>query len=136
MDNGAIHHVALTVTDLERSIDFYREILALKEIPRPPFDFPGAWFELGSSQHVHLIVHGPATFRNKPLDTRDVHFALRVPSFRAAVEFLRGKGYREDVDLNNPCCMIVSLHPTAGFPQLYICDPDRHVIEINSERLD
>jgi hypothetical protein len=28
------------------------------------------------------------------------------------------------------------MQPTAGFPQLYILDPDRHVIEINAERLD
>jgi hypothetical protein len=30
----------------------------------------------------------------------------------------------------------VSPHATAGFPQLYILDPDRHVIEVNAERLD
>jgi hypothetical protein len=32
--------------------------------------------------------------------------------------------------------MILQPHPIAGYPQIYICDPDRHVIEINSERLD
>lgn len=136
METGVIHHIALTVTDIETSIRFYREVLTLKEIPRPPFDFPGAWFQLGDSQHVHLIVHDRATFRNKPLDSRDVHFAIRVPSYSAAVESLRSKGYREDAGRDDPCCMIVSRHPVAGFPQIYICDPDRHVIEINSERLD
>jgi glyoxylase I family protein len=136
MEITSIHHVAITVTDIERSRRFYREIVSLEEIPRPPFDFPGAWYRLGDSQHVHLIVHGPATFRNKPLDTRDVHFAVRVPSFRAAVEFLRAKGYREDADPDDPYRMIVQTHPVAGFPQIYICDPDRHVIEFNSERLD
>jgi len=136
MEITAIHHIALTVTDIERSRKFYHEILAIKEIPLPPFNFPGAWFQLGDSRQVHLIVHSRATFREKPLDTRDVHFAVRVPSYRAAVEFLHAKGYREDADLNDPCSMILQPHPTAGFPQIYICDPDRHVIEINSERLD
>jgi glyoxylase I family protein len=136
MEISAIHHVALTVTDLDRSRKFYREVLSLLEIPRPPFNFPGAWFQLGATQHVHLIVHDRATFREKPLDTRDVHFAVRVPSYRAAVEFLRAKGYREDAELNDPYRMIVQPHPTAGFPQIYICDPDRHVIEINSAGLD
>jgi glyoxylase I family protein len=136
MEITALHHIALTVTDIERSRTFYREILAIEEIPRPPFDFPGAWFQLGDSQQVHLIVHSRATFRQKPLDTRDVHFAVRVPGFHAAVEYLRAKGYREDADPDDPHCMIVQPHPITGYPQIYICDPDRHVIEINSERLD
>jgi glyoxylase I family protein len=136
MEVTAIHHVALTVTDIERSRRFYRDVLSLQEIPRPPFHFPGAWFQLGESQHVHLIVHDRATFREKPLDTRDVHFAVRAPSFRAAVEFLRAQGYREDAAPDDPCYMIVQPHPTAGFPQIYICDPDRHVIEINTAALD
>lgn len=136
MEVTAIHHTALTVSDIERSRKFYREILSIHEIPRPPFDFPGAWFQVGARQELHLIVHSRATFREKPLDSRDVHFAVRVPDFHAAVEFLRGKGYREDADRDDPHCMIVQPHATAGYPQIYICDPDRHVIEINAERLD
>src|SRR5438552_676192 len=91
-----IHHVALTVSDLERSRKFYREVLGLVEIPRPPFSFPGAWFTLGGGQQVHLIVHTSPTFRaGKGLDSRDVHFAMRVPSFREAVQCFREEGYRE-----------------------------------------
>jgi hypothetical protein len=59
-----------------------------------------------------------------------------VPSYRAAVEFLRSKGYREDADPDDPHCMILQPHATAGFPQIYICDPDRHVIEFNAPHLD
>ena len=136
METAAIHHVSLTVTDLDQSRRFYHEILSLEEIPRPPFNFPGSWFRLGDSQQLHLIVHDPATFRQKPLDTRDVHFAVRVPNYHAALDFLRAKGYREDTTLSDPSCMILQPHATAGFPQIYICDPDRHVIEINAERLD
>lgn len=136
MEITALHHIALTVTDIERSRKFYREILSIQEIPRPPFDFPGAWFRVGDTQELHLIVHGRATFREKPLDSRDVHFAVRVPNHRAAVEFLHTKGYREDAGPDDPYRMIVQPHATAGYPQIYICDPDRHVIEINAARLD
>jgi glyoxylase I family protein len=135
MEITAIHHVALTVTDLERSRKFYREILSMEEIARPAFNFPGAWFRLTDSQRVHLIVHDRPTFREKPLDTRDVHFAVRVPDYHAAVEFLRSKGYREDAEPDDPYRMILQPHATAGFPQIYVCDPDRHVIEFNAERL-
>lgn len=138
MQIGLLHHVTLAVMDLERSKQFYREVLGLKEIPRPQFPFPGAWFQIGDSQHLHLLVHDDATFRapGKGIDTRDVHFAVRVPSYRGALEFLRSKGYRENAGDREPCKMEVKPKPTAGYPQIYIIDPDRHVIEINAEVLD
>ena len=138
MEIALLHHVTLTVTDIERSKQFYRDILGLKEIPRPPFPFPGAWFEIGDAQHLHLIVHDEATFRapHKGIDTRDVHFAVRVPSYRRALEFLRGKGYCEEDNDDGSQKMEVKTMPTAGYPQIYIIDPDRHVIEINAVALD
>ncbi len=87
MQIEAIHHVSLTVTDLERSRRFYRDTLNLTEITRPGFDFPGAWFQVGSAQQLHLIVHSRPTFRTgKPLETRDLHFAVRVADYGATVE--------------------------------------------------
>ena len=137
MQIEAIHHVSLPVTDLERSVGFYREILGLRQIERPPFGFPGAWFAVGESQQLHLIVHDGATFRGqKAINTRDGHFAVRVPSYRRAVEFLRSKGYREDADPMDLLSIRLQPHATARFPQLYILDPDRHVIEINAAVLD
>jgi catechol 2,3-dioxygenase-like lactoylglutathione lyase family enzyme len=132
-----IHHIALVVTDLERSRAFYRDILGLREITRPPFNFPGAWFQVGERQQLHLIVHANPTFRTgKPLDTRDVHFAVRVEDYWPTVEFLRSRGYRQDAPAEDPMRLIVNPRATAGFPQMYILDPDRHVIEINAAQAD
>ena len=54
MDVRLLHHVSLPVGDLERSRRFYREVLGLAEIARPPFPFPSAWFRLGDRE-LHLI---------------------------------------------------------------------------------
>ena len=135
MQLDTIHHVALTVSDLERSRAFYRDVLGLREIDRPPFNFPGAWFQVGESQHVHLIVHDKATYREgKGLDTRDVHFAMRVADYWATVEYLKSRGYSPD-STDEFRKIIINPQATAGFPQMYIMDPDRHVIEINAVQL-
>ncbi|HWC95406.1 MAG TPA: VOC family protein [Candidatus Sulfopaludibacter sp.] len=135
MQIAALHHVAVNVTDLERSRAFYRDTLGLTEIERPPFNFPGAWFLLGTSQHLHLIVHPGATFREgKKLDTRDTHFAVRVNDYWATAEFLQSRGYRIDAE-DEFRRIIINPQATAGFPQMYIMDPDRHVIEINAAQL-
>jgi glyoxylase I family protein len=134
MDDAALHHVTLPVTDLERSRRFYREVLGLREIERPPFSFPGAWYELGPGQ-LHLVQREDGTLRDdKGLDSGDIHFGVRVPSFDAAVEFLRSQGYSEEAD--DLLRMQVSPRPVTGFPQIYILDPDLHVIEINAAQLD
>lgn len=137
MNIESLHHVSVTVSDLDRSREFYREVLGLREIARPAFPFPGAWFQVGECQHIHLIVHEGATYRGlKGIDTKDSHFAVRVGSYKAAVTHLRSKGYREDGDNLDLLRMKLQPHATAGFPQIYILDPDRHVIEINAAVLD
>jgi len=130
-----IHHVSLPVSDRKRAEQFYESILGLVKIERPPFDFDGAWYQMGDRQ-LHLIVHDGSTFRaSKGVDSHDIHFALRVNSYRATRNFLRSKGYHPDADeefkkmRENP-------KATVGFPQLYIMDPDRNVIELNAEQLD
>ena len=129
-----LHHVSLPVTNLDRSKVFYRDVLGLKEIERPAFAFAGSWFGLGDRQ-LHLIVHDKPTLRSRGIDSHDVHFALRVRSYRATLAFLESKGYSANAAdetkrlRENPV-------GKAGFPQAFILDPDRHVIELNAERLD
>ena len=39
---------------------------------------------------------------DKPLDSRDVHFACRVSDFEAMLAHLHALGYREDAGLADP----------------------------------
>ena len=49
-----IHHVSLTVEDIERSRKFYGDFLGLEEAERPDLGLPGAWYQAGPTQ-LHLI---------------------------------------------------------------------------------
>jgi len=122
----SLHHVAVCVTDLARAKKFYEEVLGLTEVPRPPFDFGGAWYQLGVGQ-LHLIVHPPTLTmrRTAEIDAKDGHLALRVASYQAAVEHLKRLGIER---LERP----QNLTP---WPQIYVTDPDGNVIELNAETL-
>ena len=121
-----LHHVSVCVTDVERAKRFYRDVLGLVELPRPPLPFGGAWYALGPHQQLHLIAHeAPRTLRGTTaIDGRDGHLALRVASYDAALAHLTAHGV--------PCVEApVNMTPWA---QIYITDPDGNVIELNTDR--
>ena len=121
----AFHHVGIVVTDLAAAKAFYGGLLGLRELPRPPFDFGGAWYALGDRQ-LHLIVHPPArTLRGtRDIDSRDGHLAVRVSDYDETLAYLRSRGVAVHESRQN-------LTPWA---QLYVTDPDGNVIEFNVER--
>lgn len=134
MNTGRLHHVTVMSNDLERSVEFYTRALGLTRVERPPFPNPGAWLAApGFMIHVNLNPKG--TFRaRRIIDGDDVHFAIRVDDFEAAMDHLLRAGFRETDSENDPLRMIVKRSGAAGFPQVYVMDPEGHVIEINAAR--
>ncbi|WP_417898145.1 VOC family protein [Bacillus haimaensis] len=119
------HHVSLSVTDIEKSKHFYGTVLGFPELERPDFDFPGAWYQVGTAQ-LHLIQNSEAeTLRtSNKLDSRDGHFAVRVKSYDETLKYLQEKGLE------------VKAKPESksGFKQIFCMDPDRNLIEFNEEQ--
>jgi lactoylglutathione lyase len=116
-DYEQLDHVALQVADIDRSCDFYGRVMGLEKLPRPGFNFPGAWFRIGARQELHLIVNGsePVTpSRNSN------HFALRVKDIEASAKRLR----QHDIPFRGP-----KARPD-GARQIFLSDPDGHTIEL------
>ena len=48
-----LHHIAIKTSDVDKTVRFYNDILGTRTVPRPPFNFPGAWLMMGSTM-IHL----------------------------------------------------------------------------------
>jgi len=112
-----LNHVAIHVSDVEESCRFYREVLRLEPLPRPAFSFPGAWFRLGANQELHLIGE-----RTEPVLSHNHgnHFALRVDDLGVWEGHFESLGVEHFPRKRRP----------DGAWQLFLRDPDGHVIEL------
>ena len=117
MNIRELNHIAIHVTDVPRSSDFYRSVLQLQSIPRPAFSFPGAWFRLGTNQELHLIGD-----RGDPVSSsnRGNHFALMVDDIDQWALHLQASGANFAPKKKRP----------DGASQIFLRDPDGHVIEL------
>jgi glyoxylase I family protein len=115
-----VNHVSFPVTDLARSLRFYRDLLGLVPIPRPDFGaLGGAWLSAGDVQ-VHLIVTPAGVDVGcTPAATNPVaaHTAFAVDDYAATQAALEAAGVA-----------VTGLGPEAG--QMWVQDPDGHVIEL------
>ncbi|MBT5708357.1 VOC family protein [bacterium] len=112
-----LNHVALHVTDVDKSCQFYESVLRLPRMKRPNFDFPGAWFRLGAHQELHLIGG-----RTDPANSNDRgnHYALMIDDMDAWEAFFSKTG----VDY-----LPRRTRPDGAF-QIYVTDPDGYFIEL------
>ena len=108
-----IDHVSVLITDVAKSRHFYRDLLGLKEMPKPKsFDFVALWFDLGPTQ-LHLLQ------KEKPDSISPRHFALRVPDVNAVRKYLRERGVAFEETTVIP-----------GADRVFVRDPDGNRIEI------
>jgi len=112
-----INHAALHVSDVAASSRFYAVALRLEPLPRPAFDFPGAWFRLGTAQQLHLIGDRSEAVQSHH---RGTHIALAVDDLAA---------WDSHLDANGVHRMPRKTRPD-GVQQTFIIDPDGHWIEL------
>ena len=127
MPAQSLNHYTIKVRDLERTKDFYQDIVGLKVGDRPPLAFPGYWLYCGDVPTVHLIGYraedpvitdGPSY----PAATgRLDHIAFSCDGLKEMRSNLQTRGIKFDE----------RVLPRLNMTQLFYLDPDGISVECN-----
>jgi catechol 2,3-dioxygenase-like lactoylglutathione lyase family enzyme len=140
----ALHHVGITVKDLDASIRFYHDVLGLpfSNEPSPWFDapelgpavgVPGAGLRqvgllLGDTMLELLEYKSPPSDTTQPLQSNNIgasHVAFLVDDIHETVVDLSSKGISFFSDVN-----VVDEGVLAGWRWVYFADPDGYPLEL------
>ncbi len=113
-----MNHFTVLSADLDRTLAFYCDLLGLRNGPRPPFDFPGAWLYSADTAVLHVIAG-----RALPAEAAGVidHMAFTGQDLVSTVASLQQRGIRFDLR------RLVG----DGTWQLFCHDPDGARVEID-----
>jgi catechol 2,3-dioxygenase-like lactoylglutathione lyase family enzyme len=118
-----INHVSINALDLQRSTDFYVELLGAEPIATPNFGIPVQWLAVGRTQ-LHL-------FERDLTPTSHHHFGITVddvePVYRAAE---RWNAFDDEAFRNR----LVEL--PGDVVQLYLRDPAGNLLEVDHHGVD
>jgi catechol 2,3-dioxygenase-like lactoylglutathione lyase family enzyme len=127
MPAESLNHYTIQARDLERTKDFYEQIVGLKVGDRPPLAFPGYWLYCGDTPTVHLlgykadekvIADGPSY----PAETgRLDHIAFSCSGLKDMRATLKSHGIKFDE----------RVLPRLNMTQLFYLDPDGIAVECN-----
>jgi catechol 2,3-dioxygenase-like lactoylglutathione lyase family enzyme len=121
----SFNHVALSVKDVNKSAEFYKDVLNLQEITNRTKMDGIRWFSLGEGKELHLI----SILKENVTINKAVHFALTTPDFDAFVKILNSKKVNYSDWPGTPSKINMRAD---GIQQIYFQDPDGYWIEINS----
>lgn len=119
------NHLALSVKDVDRSADFYKNILKLQELTNRTEIKGIRWFSLGEDKELHLI----SGMKESVTINKAVHLALASANFDIFVNALdKSKIIYSDW----PGTLHKVNIRADGIKQVFFQDPDGYWIEVNS----
>jgi lactoylglutathione lyase len=121
-----VNHIAVHVSELQASKEFYTSILGLNEIEEPFKDGLHAWFSIGTGSALHII-EAP----NTPTEISKVnHLCFSMDDMDAFIQRLKDTNYPFESWPGEKGVVTIRVD---GIRQIYIQDPDGTWIEINDD---
>jgi len=125
--NAKFNHLAIYVVNLQRSGDFYKNVIGLDTIPEPFHDGRHTWFSVGVKSHLHIISGAAA----KKEHDKNTHLCFSVASVPEFVKLLA----KNKVEYENWAGEKMAItNRVDGVKQIYFKDPDGYWIEINDAK--
>ena len=123
---AVLNHLALYVVDVQKTADFYKNVLLLPELPEPFKDGRHVWLRIGPHSQLHIIQGNKA--QDHDINT---HLAFSVPDlakFMAHLDKLgvRYGNWKSEARQTTP-------RPD-GVKQIYLQDPDNFWVEVNDDK--
>jgi lactoylglutathione lyase len=124
---ATINHLAIYVTDLKKSVNFYTGVFALDTIPEPFHDNKHAWYRIGPGMSLHVIEGA-----EKPKEYfQNNHICFSVASVDAFVQLIKEKQLSW-VDAKGNKGQVTTR--VDGVKQIWVNDPDGYWIEVNDAK--
>ena len=124
---AVLNHIAVYVSDLKTSTDFYKSIFNLEQIPEPFKDGKHTWFKLGTISHLHLI-QGAKT---KIDYDKNEHLCFSVSSVEEFITKLKARNVEFESWAGGKGEFTLRVD---GVKQIYFKDPDGHWLEVNDAK--
>lgn len=118
-------HQSIVVTDLDKSAEFYGNILKLNEIPHPEAKEGFRWFLVHGNSQIHLIRKDSIVFKRD----KSIHLCLATQNMDGFIDHLNANRITY---WDWPGKKGAVTDRADGVRQIYIQDPDDYWIEINT----
>ncbi|WP_245786924.1 VOC family protein [Algoriphagus aquimarinus] len=121
-----VNHIAVHVSNLNSSKEFYQKIVGLEEIEEPFKDGVHAWYDIGGGAALHII-EAP----NVPTQISKVnHLCFSMKDMDAFIKTLESTNYPFESWPGEKGKVTIRVD---GIRQIYIQDPDGMWLEINDD---
>lgn len=118
-------HFSMVVEDVDKSADFYGNVLKLKETPHPDNNPGFRWFIVNGNSQIHLIQKEFTPFEKN----KSMHLCLATKDLDAVIAHLK----KQNVPFYDwPGKKNAITDRSDGVKQIYVQDPDGYWVEINN----